>query len=135
MGREVKKVVAVDFDGTIVKHKYPDLGEPIPEAIETLRWFQEHHVSIVLWTMRSGKYLLEALEYLEENGIVLFGVNTNPEQHTWTESPKAYAQIYIDDAAFGCPLIRDPGETRGYVDWKLVQEKLSSWVIHPNSKW
>lgn len=117
--RKGSKVVAVDFDGTIVKHAYPEIGEPIPWAMEGLRAFQEKGWKIILHTMRSGEYLEEAVELLKKEGINLYGVNVNPTQCHWTESPKCYAPLYIDDAALGCPLIYPAGE-RPFVDWQAI---------------
>ena len=74
--------------------------------------------------MRSGSELQEAVEYMSSIGVELFGINQNPGQHAWTDSPKAYAHLYIDDAAFGCPLVHDPGEERPYVDWYAVHKQL-----------
>lgn len=115
--------IAVDFDGTVVTHKYPQVGETVPGAVETLRRIHEKGNRIVLWTMRHGKELEDAVKWYEENGIPLFGVNRNPEQDSWTQSPKAYAQIYIDDAAIGCPLKFD-GKLNWHVDWQRVTELL-----------
>ena len=64
-----------------------------------------------------------------ELGIKLFGINTNPNQLSWTESPKAYADIYVDDAAFGCPLIRPEGFKRPCVDWETVGPELLERVL------
>ena len=111
--------IAVDFDGTIVMHEYPEVGKPVPGALEKLREFNKRGVKIILWTMRGGANLFEAVEYLNEAGIDIWGVNKNPEQDTWTCSPKAYAQIYIDDAAWGCPLVY-PEKGRPYVDWSKI---------------
>ena len=74
---------------------------------------------LILWTMRSGHYLEEAMEYLAEHGVELWAVNQNPEQRSWTDSPKAYCHLYIDDAALGCPLV-EPGTRRAYVDWYKI---------------
>ena len=110
--------IAVDFDGTIVKHAFPEIGEPVPGAIEWLVRFRAAGARLILWTMRSGRFLEEAIEYCADNGVVLFGVNHNPDQMSWTHSPKAYANMYIDDAAVGCPLVE--GEDRPWVDWEIV---------------
>ncbi len=117
--------ICVDFDGTMVDHCYPDIGEPVPGAISWLKRLKRHGAQIILYTMRSdggaqGKLLQEAVEYMESNGINLFGVNRNPTQDEWTASPKAYGDIYIDDSAFGCPLIQVKGFLRPCVDWKKV---------------
>lgn len=69
--------------------------------------------------MRSNHELDQAVEYCSDNGIEFWGINGNPEQHTWTESPKAYCHIYIDDAAFGCPLTTTFDGSK-VVDWSIV---------------
>lgn len=117
--RKGSKVVAVDFDGTIVKHAYPEIGDPIPLAVEGLLKFQEKGWQIILNTMRGGEYLQAAVDLVESQGIKLYGVNVNPTQCHWTDSPKCYAPLYIDDAALGCPLIYPYGE-RPYVDWQAI---------------
>ncbi len=115
--------IAVDFDGTIVFHEYPEMGSAVPGAVDWIKKFQETGARIILFTMRSDreerKYLAEAVEFLRERGVELDGVNTNPGQENWTSSPKAEAQLYIDDAAFGCPL-KLPSIGRPYVDWSIV---------------
>ena len=123
--RKGSKVVAVDFDGTIVKHAYPEIGETVPHAFEGLRAFQRNGWKIILYTMRSGEYLEAAVELLASENIELYGVNTNPTQRFWTESTKCYAPLYIDDAALGCPLIFPPDE-RPFVNWRAVF-RLMNW--------
>jgi hydroxymethylpyrimidine pyrophosphatase-like HAD family hydrolase len=117
--------ICIDFDGTIVDHRFPDIGPPAPGALEWLAKFQEAGAKLILFTMRSdgGKHggtLRAAVKYLEDHGIKLYGVNKNPTQIHWTTSPKAYGQIYIDDSAFGCPLIQPEGFQRPCVDWDVV---------------
>jgi len=126
-----KLIVCVDFDGTIVDHAYPLIGEPVPGAIPWLKKLQNHGAKIILWTMRSdhpkvGNVLSQAVEYLNGNGIDLYAINSNPSQSSWTNSPKAFAHIYIDDAAIGCPLIELPAFKRRCVDWTLVGEMLQA---------
>jgi len=116
-------IIGVDFDGTVVRHRYPEVGEPCDGALEVLRECVRKGAKIVLWTMRSGSSLVDACMYLKDAGIDIWGVNKNPHQHTWTQSPKAYCNIYIDDAALGCPLINVPGD-RPYVDWEGVRTLL-----------
>lgn len=121
--------ICVDFDGTLVDHRYPVLGEPVPGALDWLKRLQVLGARLILFTMRSntkegGQLLREAVQYLENNGIKLYGVNRNPDQDDWTTSPKAYGDIYIDDSAFGCPLIHPRGFARPCVDWKIVGPQL-----------
>ena len=71
-----------------------------------------------------GDFLKNAVSWFEENEIPLYGIQTNPSQTTWTTSPKAYAEMYIDDAALGCPLIYPGNGERPYVDWVKVREIL-----------
>lgn len=118
-------IIGVDFDETIVTHEYPEIGDPVPGALEVMKELSQKGHQLILWTMRSDEYLDEAVKYIKKNGIELFGVNKNPEQHTWTNSPKAYCQIYIDDAALGCPLTQYTGTNkRPFVDWKMVRKYL-----------
>lgn len=127
-------IICVDFDGTIVDHRYPAIGQEIPGAISTLLDLQAMGHKLILWTMRSGGTLTDAVNYLEARGVNLYGINKNPSQHTWTESPKAYGQIYIDDAALGCPLKENPRlGGRPYVDWKAVRQVLFSYpgILQP----
>lgn len=117
-------IIAIDFDGTIVHHAYPLIGAPVDGALEKMKQFVNDGHQIILWTMRSGETLGEAIEYLYSNGIELFGINRNPEQDSWTKSQKAYAHIYIDDAAYGCPLTYPQGYDehllRPWVDWSKI---------------
>ena len=117
--------ICIDFDGTIVDHRFPEIGPPVPGALDWMKKFQEAGAKLILFTMRSdtgrgGNSLTRAVRYLEENGIKLYGVNKNPSQVVWTSSPKAYGQLYIDDAAFGCPLIQPEDFKRPCVDWDIV---------------
>lgn len=115
--------IAVDFDGTIVDHRYPKIGQPVPDAFKWLKEFAAAGAKLFLWTMRSdgpdGPMLTEAVEFCRKNGVEFSGVNANPQE--WTTSPKCYAHIYIDDAAFGCPLMDNPRcGGRQMVDWSEV---------------
>jgi len=96
---------AIDFDGTCVEHDYPRMGPDVPGAVETLGALVAQGHSLILWTMRSGDELAEAVGWFEARNIALLGANVNESQKAWTDSPKVYAHVYIDDAALGCPLI------------------------------
>lgn len=111
-------ILAVDFDGTIVKHDFPRIGDDIGAIPWLVKW-QEAGALIILYTMRSGEYLQKAIEHLEENGIELYGVNHNPDQSAWTQSQKVYANLYVDDAGYCMPLVK-PFAQRPYVDWETV---------------
>jgi hypothetical protein len=121
--------IAVDFDGTCVKFNYPKVGEDIGAA-PVLRALTAADHQLILFTMRDGDELQDAVNWFTQNKIPLFGVNTNPNQKAWTESPKAYAHLYIDDAALGAPLIYSE-DTRPYIDWAAVKEYLVTHNILP----
>lgn len=134
-------IIAIDFDGTCVTHDFPRIGKDIGAA-KTLRDLTEHGHKLILFTMRSdrpalgetgdpnikdesGLFLTEALQWFETNKIPLWGINTNPDQKNWTSSPKAYAELYIDDAALGCPLLKlGHYSDRPFVDWLKVRLEL-----------
>jgi hypothetical protein len=113
-------VIAIDCDGTIMEHRYPHLGSPVPGAFEWMKKFQEAGAKLVLYTMRSGKELDEAVKYCKNYGITFWGVNTNPEQKEWTDSPKTWAHIYIDDHALFCPLLQPDKFQRAFADWSKI---------------
>jgi hypothetical protein len=125
--------ICIDFDGTIVDHRYPEIGAPVPGAIKWLKKLQNSGARLILYTMRSDlpdrALLSDAVHYLHAEGIVLFGINRNPEQDAWTTSPKAYGELYIDDAAFGCPLTFPKGFARPCVDWKKVGPQVEHMVL------
>lgn len=112
-------VIAIDFDGTIAKHEYPDIGNPVPGAFEWMLRFQEVGAKLILYTMRSDVYLTDAIVFCSKHGIKFWGINVNPEQKDWTQSPKCWANIYIDDHGVSTPLVGD-GKGRKWVDWSIV---------------
>lgn len=113
--------IAVDFDGTCVTHEYPRVGKDIG-AVPVLKKLTDSGHQLILNTMRSGKELVDAVQWFADNDIPLYGANENPTQKEWTLSPKAYAHLYIDDAALGCPLKFDRAvSSRSFVDWTAVE--------------
>ena len=121
----MSKIIAVDFDGTCVTREYPEVGADIPHAVEVLKKLNNEGVKIIVWTMRCGEHLdVHAKEWFENHGIEVWAYNSNPEQSSWTQSPKCYAQAYIDDAAIGCPLIYPVNGRRPYVDYIKIEKPL-----------
>lgn len=114
-------IIGIDFDGTCVKHAYPNIGDDIG-AVPVLKEFIRQGHKLILISMRSGELLDNAVQWLKERGIELYGVNHNPDQDSWTKSPKIYAQLYIDDAGLGCPTNFDQRTGRTYVDWKVIAQ-------------
>lgn len=117
-------IIALDFDGTVVTHEYPYVGDDIG-AVPVLKELIAAGHQLILFTMRSGKLLDDALAWFERNGIELYAVNENPEQKSWTSSTKVHANIYIDDCALGCPIRFEDGVRRPFVDWQKVREILA----------
>lgn len=103
-------VIAVDFDGTIVEHEYPRIGKPIPFALETLKELQRDGHTLLMWSVRDGDLLQEAIDYVESNGVKFFAYNKNyPEEDVTKASRKLNAEIFIDDRNVG-----------GLPDWGLI---------------
>ena len=95
--------IAVDFDGTIVEHKFPKIGKTRPFAFETLKALQKQGHDLILWTYRAAETLDEAVQFCKENGIEFYSINCNypGEIMDDTVSRKIYADIYIDDRNIG----------------------------------
>ncbi|NJO88922.1 MAG: hydrolase [Chloroflexia bacterium] len=109
--------IAVDFDGTIVEHRYPKIGKPMPFAIETLIELQKQGYELILWTYRAGKFLDEAVEFCRERGLEFYAVNKNSPDETLDEttiSRKIYADLYIDDRNIG-----------GFPGWSYIWKLLN----------
>jgi len=110
--------IAVDFDGTIVTHEYPKIGRDIPFAIDTLKRLQkDFQVILVMWTVREGRLLDEAVEYCRERGLEFYAVNANyPEENEREQQPrKLKADLFIDDRNLG-----------GLPDWGVIYQMIAS---------
>lgn len=125
-------IIAVDFDGTIVTHKYPDIGELVPYAKQVINMLVNNGHKVFLWTMRCHKkdrdVLGEASQFLKDNNIKIELLNKSPVQ--FSDSPKQYANIYIDDAAIGIPLIEY--KRNMVVDWLAVFNMLVNEGVLPS---
>lgn len=95
--------LAVDFDGTIVENRFPEIGKPILFAFESLKKLQEEGHRLILWTYRHGEKLDEAIEFCEKNGLKFYAVNKSypEEEFDNTISRKILADIFIDDRNLG----------------------------------
>lgn len=121
-----KLIIAIDFDGTCVTHDYPHIGKEIG-ASEVLKDLTDRGAKLILWTMRSNLQLTDAINWFKFHNIPLYGIQENPTQHLWTESPKTYAQMYIDDAALGAPLTLNAElSNRAFIDWAVIKEYFTS---------
>lgn len=115
-------IIAVDFDGTIVEHQYPEIGKELPFATETLRMLIADQHKLILWSVREGKLLEDAIEWCRERGVVFYAVNKDfPEEKVEYNnhfSRKIKADLWIDDRNIG-----------GLPDWgtiyRMVKERLS----------
>ncbi|MDR2056907.1 MAG: hypothetical protein LBP83_01225 [Dysgonamonadaceae bacterium] len=111
-------IIAVDFDGTIVEHEYPRIGKPIPFAIEVLKKLQEEEGhTLILWTMREGKLLQDAINFCESRGLKFYAHNKNYPDEIIEEGTirKISADIYIDDRNIG-----------GLFDWGIIYRIIKS---------
>ncbi|MDR5589582.1 BT0820 family HAD-type phosphatase [Christiangramia sp. SM2212] len=95
--------IAVDFDGTIVENRFPEIGKPILFAFESLKKLQEEGHRLILWTYRCGIRLDEAVEFCEKNGLKFYAVNKSYPEEDFddTISRKILADIFIDDRNLG----------------------------------
>lgn len=130
--------IAVDFDGTIVTHEYPKIGKEIPFAIETLKRLQsETGCRLILWSVRSGKLLDEAVEYCISKGLEFYAVNKDfpEEEYDEASNRKINADIYIDDRNvgglpdWGVIYAMVKGQTRPVYDTQYIKPKPKNSII------
>lgn len=111
-------IIAVDFDGTIVEHRYPEIGKELPFAIETLLRLRKDGHQLILWTVREGKLLDEAVKFCRDRGLEFYSVNSNyteEDKNHKSFSRKLKADIFIDDRNLG-----------GLPSWGTIYELISS---------
>lgn len=111
-------LIAVDFDGTIVEHKYPAIGPEIPFAIDTLKKLAADRHKLILWSVREGKLLEEAVEFCRQRGLEFYAVNRDyPEEEKGQNnhySRKLKVDLFIDDRNLG-----------GLPDWGTIYEMVT----------
>lgn len=115
-------IIAVDFDGTIVEHKYPEIGDELPFATSTLKMLANQQHSLILWTVRRGKLLEEAVEWCRKRGLEFYAVNKNFPEEVLSETNcygKINADLFIDDRNLG-----------GIPDWGVIYK-----MITENKDW
>jgi len=110
-------IIAVDFDGTIVEHAYPNIGKEVPFATEALKLLQKDRHQLILWTVRENEMLEEAVQFCKERGVEFYAVNQSmpdmvEEQFT---SRKITADLFIDDRNLG-----------GLPDWGVIYQMIKS---------
>ena len=109
--------IAVDFDGTIVSHKYPEIGKEKPFAIDTLIKLQEDGHKIILWTVREGDLLDNAVKFCADRGLRFYAINSRYPGEAWSGSGvsrKLVADVYIDDSNLG-----------GIPEWDTIYRMIS----------
>lgn len=115
--------IAIDFDGTIVEHKYPQIGKEIPFAIATLKRLQDDGHRLILWSCREGRLLEDAIAFCRERGVEFFAVNSNyPDEDVDADairSRKLKADMFIDDRNIG-----------GLPDWGVIYEMISRGITY-----
>lgn len=116
-------LIAVDFDGTIVEHRYPHIGKELPFAIASLKRIQEEGHRLILWTAREGELLQEAIDFCEKRGLEFFAINSNYPGEEVDEAGirarKLHADLFIDDRSLG-----------GLPDWGAIYQ-----VVHNRWTW
>lgn len=118
-----KLKIAIDFDGTVVEHRFPLVGKDNEHCVEILKsWIEKYDIGLILDTMRCRKELKDAVKWFKDRGIPLYSVSKDPTQETWTTSNKCYAHYSIDDRNVGTPLLLDSDGYRTKVDWLKLNE-------------
>lgn len=113
--------IAVDFDGTIVEHRYPEIGKERPFAIDTLKKLAENGHKIILWSVREGKLLDDAIAFCHDRGLDFYAINSDFPEGAWKENSqrKVLVDMYIDDRNIG-----------GIPDWPTMYEMITNHLSY-----
>jgi hypothetical protein len=108
-------IIAVDFDGTCVTERYPEMGDDLPGAVQTLKALVMREHKLILWTCREGQKLEAAVQWFTDREIPLAGINKTPLKDDFRAEGgcKVFANLYIDDKAFG-----------GFFGWSRIHHEL-----------
>lgn len=133
-----KLKIAVDFDGTLCLHRYPEIGPELEKGIEFLKYLQEIGAEIYLDTMRSGKELREAVKWCYDRDLIFDSIGPDPSQRKWTSSQKTHADYAIDDRSlYGLYISYDDNGTP-FINWEnLIPDFIDriekeGWIIPSN---
>ncbi|HRO75900.1 MAG TPA: hydrolase [Crocinitomicaceae bacterium] len=120
-----KLTIAVDFDGTLVEEKYPEIGKEKEDAFEVLIRLHNDGHRLLLWTYRHGRTLREAIEFCKQKGVEFYAINKNfPEEEYDTSVPrKLLADIYIDDRNIG-----------GMLEWEEIYRLITNKMLDKKAK-
>ncbi|MBQ2435672.1 MAG: hypothetical protein II269_06025 [Bacteroidaceae bacterium] len=135
--------IAVDFDGTIVEHRYPEIGREIPFATDTLKMLIKEGHRLILWSVREGKLLDEAVEWCRERGVEFYSVNKDYPEETIEDknySRKLKVGMFIDDRNVGgLPdwgiIYKMVSEKKSYRDILLEELGKEEYDVKPKRKW
>lgn len=127
-------LIAVDFDGTVVTHAYPEIGDDAG-AVPVLKELTDNGCRLILFTMRR-QAARRRDPVVPRAGVPLYAVNENPSQQRWTSSPKVHADLYIDDSSLGCPIRTVDGVKRPVADWTRIRKQLVKvfWTEPPRRR-
>lgn len=114
-------LIAVDFDGTIVEHRYPAIGRELPFATDTLRRLTADGHRLILWTVREGQLLDEALEWCKERGVTFYAVNRDYPEQEFSEgvARKIKVDVVIDDRNLG-----------GLPEWGVIYDMITRRISY-----
>lgn len=136
--------IAIDFDGTIVEHRYPEIGREIPFATDTLKMLIADHHKLILWSVREGKLLDEAVNWCRERGVEFYAVNRDYPEENGTRnnnhfSRKLKVDMFIDDRNLGGlpdwgTIYRMVKEHKTYQDLMMERAGISHSQPQPKKK-
>lgn len=121
----MKKVIAIDYDNTIVNNCYPESGVLKPNVKKALNKLKKNGYQLILWTCRSGDALENAIKLIKEENLPFDFINENDpddinkfiecykNKTKIGKSPKIYYDVLIDDKSLNCPL-----------NWKKIPKKI-----------
>lgn len=115
-------IIAVDFDGVLCDHQFPNIGAPKYEVISLVRQLIDLKQEVVLWTSRTDAELQNAVDWCDNYGLHFCAVNENAPSNIakYREkypngTRKVFADVYVDDHSLGYVTNRKVDTTKSIV--------------------
>lgn len=116
-------IIGIDFDDTIAYSEEDNIPKRLlPNAKEVINWLHKQGCTIIIWTCRPLKDLPIIVNFLMKNKIHYDKINEQSDSVTFTDSPKIFCNLYVDDRSF-------ENYREKEINWLEIKEKIRKILL------